>query len=491
MSKHYLAIDLGAESGRIMLGTLTEGALSLEEIHRFQNPVVTVCGSLRWDILGLFNEIRNGLAKIGRQGMKVSSISSDSWGVDYVLIRGNEPTLGAPYNYRDARTDGGFERAFAVVPREEIFRETGIQFMTLNTLYQLHAHAMADPVLLKTAEKFLCIGDYINFLLCGVAKMEVSLASTTQLYNPKKKAWSKKLIGKFKFPKHLFPEVVASGTKLGPVDHRIAGDLGLTEMEVIATCSHDTGAAVAAVPAEGKNWAYLSCGTWSLMGVELEKPIINPASLAGGFTNEQGLGGTTRFLKNIIGLWIVQECRRAWAREGREYDYSTLTRMAFEAPPFGTLINPNDPRFGKPGLMPQKIQDFARETGQSVPEEHGAIIRCALESLACVYRLTLDELWSVAKRRIKTLHAVGGGIQNELLVQLTANATQVPVVAGPVEATALGNVLIQALTLGEIKSHEELRTIVRTSFPTRTFQPQDTHRWEETIVRFKTLVEKK
>ncbi len=486
-AKHYLGIDLGAESGRVMLGTLENGKVTLDEMHRFPNVIITVNGTLRWDVLRLFDEIKKGIAKVTAQGIQPRGLSADTWGVDYCLTGAVEPLLGTPFNYRDSRTDGGFERAFAMMPREEIYRETGIQFMTLNTLYQLHAHNTADPALLKSADKLLCMGDFLNFLFSGHPVMEESLASTTQIYNPKKRAWSKKIISRFKFPKHLFPEVVPSATRIGPVRAQIAQELGLTDCAVVATCSHDTGAAIAAVPATGKNWAYLSSGTWSLMGVELPKPFIKDSALAADFTNEQGLGGTTRFLKNIIGMWLVQECRRKWEKQGHHYDYAMLTHIASEAPAFGSLINPNDARFLKPGGMPGKIQDFARETGQAVPQTHGEIIRCALESLACLYRLTLERMSSVTGKKIKTLQVVGGGIKNELLQQFTADACGVTVAAGPVEATALGNILMQAIALGDISGHEELRAIVADSFPVKYFQPARTGEWAKAVERFRSI----
>jgi len=486
-AKHYLGIDLGAESGRVMLGTLENGKVSLDEMHRFPNVIINVNGTLRWDVLRLFDEIKKGIAKVTAQGIQPRSLSSDTGGVDYCLTGKIEPLVGTPYNYRDSRTDGGFERAFAVMSKEDIYKETGIQFMTLNTLYQLHAHNSSDPALLKSADKLLCMGDFLNFLFSGKAVMEESLASTTQIYNPKKRAWSKKIISKFKFPKHIFPDVLPSATRIAPVQPQVAHELGLTNCEVVAGCSHDTGAAIAAVPATGKNWAYLSSGTWSLMGVELTKPFVKDSALAAEFTNEQGIDGTTRFLKNIIGMWLVQECRRTWEKVGHHYDYSMLTHIASEAKPFGSLINPNDARFLKPGDMPSKIQGFCREKGQAVPETHGEIIRCALESLACLYSVTLEKISEVTGKKIKTLHVVGGGIKNELLQQFTADACGITIAAGPVEATALGNILMQSLAMGDIHNHEELRKIVSDSFPVKYFEPVNQISWKPFIERFRAI----
>jgi rhamnulokinase len=504
---HYIAIDLGAESGRVMLGTLADGKVSLEEIHRFPNGPVISSGAWRWDAAKLFEEIKNGLRHVAARGVQVDSISADSWGVDYVLLDSDGKMLDAPFHYRDARTDGGFERAFAVAPREEIFAETGIQFMTLNTLYQLHADLQRRRAVLESADLFLTMGDYFNFLLSGSRVVEESMASTTQLYNPRKHAWSKPLIKKFGFPDKIFPKVVPSGTKLGKLLPAIAEETGLRGAQVVATCSHDTGAAVAAVPAtassprheegdsassrrqlhQSDGWAYLSSGTWSLLGIESAKPIITPKSLEYNFTNEIGFGGSIRFLKNIIGLWILQECRRQWAKQGRQYDYAQLTRLAESAPPLRALINPNDPRFGKPDAMPKKIVDFCRETKQSAPKADGEFVRCILESLALLYRATLERLEEATNKKIKTLHIVGGGSKNELLNQFTANATGRTVLAGPVECTAAGNVLIQAIALGRLPSLAAARNVVRHSFPIIKYEPRQRKVWEKAYIRFREL----
>jgi rhamnulokinase len=480
---HYVACDLGAESGRVMLGTLAEGKLSLEEIHRFSNGPVTVAGTLRWDVLRIYDELKTGLRKLAARGLKIESLSSDSWGVDYVWLKNQEPLLTAPYHYRDARTDDGFAQAFAVVPQEEIFAESGIQFMTLNTLYQLHADLRQRPWVFKSADRFLCIGDYLNYLFSGVAKAEVSLASTTQLYNPKKKKWSRTLLKKLGLPAKRFPEIVPSGTVLGPAD----AALGLTGTQVIAACSHDTGAAVAAVPGQGRDWAYLSSGTWSLLGIEAAKPIISEASRAANFTNEVGYGHSIRFLKNIVGLWILQECRRSWARSGKEYNYDQLTRLAAEAPPLQSLIDPNDARFLKPDNMPEKIAAYCRETGQPVPGSDGQTARAILESLALLYARTIADLTRLTGQPIKQLHIVGGGSQNGLLNQFAANATGRPVIAGPVEATAIGNILIQAIALGQLPDLAALRQVVGDSFPVKTYTPQPEPAWQAAGKRFAQL----
>lgn len=487
MAHHYIACDLGAESGRVMLGTLEEGELTLEEVHRFPNDPVTICGSMRWDVLRIFQELKAGLRKVAARGVAVESLSTDSWGVDYVLLREREPMLTVPYHYRDARTDDGYERAFAVVPAEEIFKATGIQFMTLNTIFQLHADSLERPWVLKSADQFLNIGDYFNFLFSGAAKSEESLASTTQLYNPRRKKWATSLISKLRIPKKIFPEVVNSGTVLGPMLAEVAQETGLANVQVVASCSHDTGAAVAAVPAEGKGWAYLSSGTWSLLGIEAPRPIITDRSREYNFTNEIGYGSSIRFLKNIIGLWIVQECRRTWQKAGQDYSYEQLTQLASEAAPLKSLIHPADDRFGKPGDMPQRIVDYCNETGQTAPATPGEFVRGTLESLALLYRQTIEQLEDAARRKLKTLHIVGGGSKNELLNQFSADATGRTVVAGPAEATATGNVLIQALALGHLPSLDALRQVVRESFSVKTYEPVDKATWQGAYERFRQL----
>jgi rhamnulokinase len=356
--QYYIACDLGAESGRVMLGTLEDGRLQLAEIHRFSNGPARILGTYRWDTLRIFEELKTGLRKVAERGLAPRSVSVDSWGVDYVFIRGSEPQLAIPFNYRDARTEKTFEFAMKKAGEERIFNETGIQFMSINTLYQFISDLELLPDVLAIADRFLLIGDYFNYLFSGRAVAETSLASTTQVYNTRERKWSQDLINLFGFKSSLFPELVPSGTILGPVLDDIAAETNLKNVQVVATCSHDTGAAVAAVPAEGDDWAYLSSGTWSLIGVELPEPLINDAVRKANFTNEAGHDGTTRFLKNISGLWLLQECRRAWAKEGTEYGYDELTHLALETESLRSLINPNSPRLARPEQMPRKIQEL-------------------------------------------------------------------------------------------------------------------------------------
>jgi rhamnulokinase len=485
MTNHYLACDLGATSGRLMLGSLADGKLSLEELHRFGNGPVKVGSSLHWNIEGLFAELRTGLKKAAARKLPYSSISTDSWGVDYILYDEQDRMIEPTFCYRDSRTEQGVKNAKARVSWEDIYGETGIQFMALNTIYQLAAET---PERLARARRLLLIGDAFNYYCSGVARHEESLASTSQLYNPRSKTWSRKLLGALGLPEGLFTPVAPSGTRLGPLRPELAAEAGLPPIEVVASCSHDTGAAVAAVPGRGQNWAYLSSGTWSLIGVELPAPVITDQSREMSFTNEVGFGSTIRFLKNIVGMWIVEECRREWAQQGRDYDYRTLDQMTAEAPPFVSLINPNDPRFVSPDGMPDKIAAFCKETGQPVPAAPGAMLRCVYESLALLYAVMRARLEQLTGRKIDQLNIVGGGSKNDLLNQFTANALQVPVYAGPKEATAIGTIVVQAIALGHLKSLAEAREVVRRSTEMAAFQPKDVSAWQQAQARFAKLI---
>ena len=484
---NYIACDLGADSGRVILGRFADGKISLEEIHRFPNGAVKIGDSLRWNILRIFSELKIGLQKVAERGVAVQSLSVDSWGVDYVLFNERQPMLGLPYQYRDSRTDATYASARQAVSEERIFAETGIQFMSINTLYQLIADVEKNSDLLAIADQFLNVGDYLNFLFSGVAAAEESLASTTQIYDARKREWSRELIRAFNLPERIFPKIVPSGAKLGKLLPAVMEETGLPAIEVVATCSHDTGTAVAAVPAEGDGWAYLSSGTWSLIGVELPCPLINEEVRACNFTNEAGYGGTTRFLKNIIGMWLLQESRREWIRQGTTIEYKELDRMAEESEPFRSLINPNASRFLRPDDMPAKIAAYCRETGQPAPETPGQVARCVCESLALLYRRTLGEIEQLTGRPITRLHIVGGGSRSPLINQFAASGTERTVFAGPVEATACGNVLIQALALGHIDSLAGLRKVVAASFPIAEFKPKDSAAWSAAFERFQKL----
>jgi len=484
---HYIACDLGADSGRVILGTLKDGKVILEEIHRFSNGVSKVHGSFRWNILRIFEHLKAGLRKVAAKNIAVESLSVDSWGVDYVLFNQRQPMLSLPYQYRDSRTDAPYAAILKSEGAAKIFEETGIQFMPFNTLYQLIADVEQNPDVLSIADQFLCIADYLHYLFSGVACSEESLASTTQVYNPKTHQWSRELIASYHLPERLFTEIVPSGTKIGTLLPAVAEETALPEIPVVATCSHDTGAAVAAVPAEGEGWAFLSSGTWSLIGVELPCPLINEQVRECNFTNEAGYGGTTRFLKNIVGLWLLQESRREWIRQGMTLSFNDLDRMAEESEPFRSLINPNAARFLKPDNMPQKIAAYCQETGQPVPETPGEVTRCIFESLALLYRQTLEQIETLTGKTITRLHIVGGGTKSPLLNQYAASGTGRTVFAGPVEATACGNILIQALALGQLDSLAALRKTVADSFPVLEYQPQNSADWQRAVAHFGEL----
>ena len=474
MPTHYLACDLGADSGRLMLGTLDGGKIVLEELHRFPNGPVKTSGALHWNFDALLNELKTGLKKAAACQLPIASISTDSWGVDYVLYDERGTVMSPVWCYRDSRTAFGVENAKSRTDWPTIYAETGIQFMALNTIYQLAAE---PPERLARVKQLLLIGDAFNYFCSGVARNEVSLASTTQLYNPKTRTWSKKLLDALKLREDMFAPICASGTKLGPLKKNLATEVGLPQIEVIASCSHDTGAAVAAVPASGENWAYLSSGTWSLMGVEWPQPIITDQGRALGFTNEIGFGNSVRLLKNIVGLWIVQECRRQWTKEGKKYDFAALEQLAAAAP-----------RFLSPDNMPKKIAEFCQETGQPVPANHAAYMRCIYESLALFYRVVLRRIERLTGKKIGQLHIVGGGSKDATLNQFAANALKIPVIAGPTECTATGNMLVQAIALGHIPSHAAAREIVRNSFEMKTFTPQNSAQWDAAAARFEKLL---
>ena len=482
---HYIACDLGAESGRVMLGSLCDGRLVLEELHRFpNNPVTTDTGSLAWNVQGLFRELEVGLEKASRSGISISGISTDSWGVDYLLFNDRGEVMEPTFHYRDTRCEQGERNALSKVSWPTIFEATGIQSMAINTLCQLAAES---PERLASASMILGIADGFNYLLSGVARFEESLASTTQLYDPRKKDWSDKLIEALGLPRGIFPDLCPSGTRLGKLQPRIARDTGLGDVEVLAGCSHDTGAAVAAVPAGSGDWAYLSSGTWSLMGVELGEPVLTERCRDMNLTNEIGFDRSVRLLKNIIGLWLVQECRRDWAVDGAPYDYTELTALAANVTPFRSLLNPADPRFVAPGDMTGRIASYCRETGQPAPEQPGEFIRCILESLALFYAQNLEKIQSVSGKSVSRLHVVGGGSRNELLNQFTANATGIDVLAGPAEATAAGNILIQAIATGNLPSLAAAREVVRNSTTLIQFDPKPDTYWREARRRFESL----
>jgi len=488
-AKRFLAIDLGAESGRAVVGALAQGRLTLEAIHRFPTGGTEVLGTLYWDVLNFYHNIRQSLAAyVERHGRALGGIGIDTWGVDFGLFDRDGRLVADPVHYRDARTDGMMEAAFERIAREEIFRETGIQFMQLNTIFQLFSLVARRSPWLTITDRVLLMPNIFTYFLTGHPVVEFTHATTTQLYNPRTGGWSGRILEALEIPRAILPEIVAPGTVIGALRRRVADEAGLGDVQVIAPACHDTGSAVAAVPAQGgDDWAYLSSGTWSLMGIEVREPIINAAALAFNVTNEGGVAGTFRFLKNISGLWMVQECRRSWAREGRRYSYEDLTQMAGEARPLVALLDPDDPSFLNPDDMPAAMARFCERTGQAAPATHGEFVRCALESLALRYRDVLEKISRISGRRIRVLHIVGGGSRNRLLNQFTADATGVTVVAGPDEATALGNVMLQAIAAGDLASVEEGRAVVRASVELEAFEPRERDRWAEAFARFTAL----
>ncbi|MEW9669361.1 rhamnulokinase [Ammoniphilus sp. 3BR4] len=479
-----LAFDLGASSGRVILGRLIDRRMEVEEIHRFSNDPVQVGDRLHWDILRLFHEIKQGLLKVKHQGVSPQSLAIDSWAVDFGLIGKNGELLGNPYHYRDPHTDGVMEQLFAEIPKSEIFDRTGIQFLSFNTIFQLYALKKSDSPLLREADSFLMIPDLLRYFLTGEMANEFSNATTTQLFNPTLGKWDVQLIRQLGIPDSWFGPIVHPGASVGKLRTSIGSELGVGEIPVYAVAEHDTGSAVAAVPALERPFAYLSCGTWSLMGTEVQQPVINELALELNFTNEGGVGETYRLLKNIMGLWILQESRREWEREGMNYSFPELVKMAEQAPAFAAMIDPDDPRFLHPGDMPSRIRQYCRQTGQPVPEGRGAIVRCILESLALKYRYVLGLTERLSGQRFNGLHMVGGGIHNTLLCQWTANAIGKPVWAGPAEASAIGNLAVQWLAQGEFSDIWEARRVIRESFPVSMYDPEQRDEWENAYGRF-------
>ena len=486
--KCYLAVDCGAESGRVMAGLWDGATMRIEVLHRFPTGVARVGGTMRWDVAGIWGEVERGLGLAARRfGDAVVSVGADTWGLDYVLLDKAGGLVEQPWNYRDGRTRGMLEKVKERVSHEEIFAASGAQFLEINTLYQLLAAHERDPALLASADKFLMIPDWLHFKMCGAKTGEFTNATTTQFFHPTKKRWSVELLQKLGLPVAMLPEVVQPGTRLGALLPALRERTGLhAGVEVIAPATHDTGSAVAGLPGaavEGR-LAYISSGTWSLLGVELHEPDLSPRAFALNFTNEGGVDGTYRLLKNIMGLWLVQECRRSFAKDGGTSDYAALVRAAETAPAFRSLIQPDDTVFLNPPDMPAAIAQFCRDTGQPVPRTEGEFVRCALESLALRYAAVLHWLEEMTGGAIAAVNIVGGGSRNRLLNQFTANACQRPVLAGPVEATVLGNVLVQARACGELTSLADIRRIARASSEVEEIRPQEDASWSEARARF-------
>ena len=489
-TRNFLAVDLGAESGRTVVARFDGQRLELQETHRFPNQPVTVLGTNYWDLFRLWHEINVGIGQSVAQAGAPVSLGVDTWGVDFGLLGPDGTLIGNPIQYRDKRTEGMMEAAFQIVPRAEMYQTTGLQFMRFNSVFQLLANArQAQGEPFAGVEKFLFMPDLLNYFFTGAAQAEYTIASTSQMLDARAKKWATGMLDKLGIPTRILPELIETGTQLGPLRAEIVETTGAKQTQVVATAGHDTAAAVAAVPASGDSWCYISSGTWSLMGVELPEPAITEQTLADNFTNEGGIGGTIRFLKNIMGLWLVQECRRSFERSGRSYDYATLTQQAAQAPAFGPVVNPDDDGFIVPDDMPTAIVDYCKRTGQTPPADDGAIVRCCLESLALRYRWVLERMQASTGRTFETIHIVGGGSKNELLCQLAADCCQRPVVTGPVEATALGNVLVQMLASGDVASHAEGRAIIAASSQTQRYEPNPGGQWDEPFEQFCKLLQ--
>lgn len=482
----YLAIDLGAESGRAVLADLQAGILTTREVHRFSNQPVESGGSLRWDVAHLWFEIRKALNSL--EGVKLSGIGVDAWGVDYALLDERGQLLENPYHYRDRRTEGVMEEVFRKAPKEEIYRATGIQFMPINTLYQLYAAHRNTPSVVAAASKLVTIPDLFNYWLSGKAVCEFTNATTTQMVDPVRRVWSRELMERVGLRADLPCPIVEPGTVIGTLLKGIVSSSSLAGTPIIAPACHDTGSAVAAITARD-GIAFLSSGTWSLIGTELDSPVLTPEALAFNFTNEGGVNGTTRLLKNVMGLWMLQGCRNCWCVQGKNGSYEELVDLASRASAFGHLVDPDDETFLRPVDMVAAIDQFCCKTQQATPSSTGAYVRCILESLAMKYRLTLRSLEKLCGKSIEQIRVVGGGSKNRILNQFTANATGRRVLAGPAEATALGNIAIQALATRQASSLEEVRAIVDCSFPTEVFEPADTDKWEAHFQRFEQYCE--
>jgi sugar (pentulose or hexulose) kinase len=480
-SKQYIAVDLGAESGRVMLGTLTAENLNLFEVHRFANSPLEQDESIRWNFPKLMTEIKTGIGLAVKQSDgNVAGIGIDSWGVDFGLIDKNGSLIENPYHYRDSRTNGILEKAFKLMGKRDIYAHTGIQFMQINSVYQLLVMRLANSPSLARARNLIFTADLVAYHLCGKIFSEYTLASTSQLLDMKTGQWSRAVFDKLSLPLEIMPEIVQPCTVVGQLTNDLSGELGCDAIPVIAVGSHDTACAVVGVPVAGNsnNWAYISSGTWSLMGLEIPKAIINDKTFEYEFTNEGGANNTIRLLKNLMGMWLVQECRREWLKHGDELSYGELTEMAQQSEPFVAKIDIDYHEFLAPGEMPAKINRYLKQTGQKTIDEKGQMIRAVLESLAFKYRWVLNKLEAIRGQEVKVLHIVGGGIQNELLCQFAANATGKEVITGPIEATACGNIIMQAKATGQIASLSQGRGIIRNSYPLKKYPPANQQTWD-------------
>ncbi len=487
MTKRVLAFDFGASSGRAIIGCFDGEKITLEEVHRFSNDPVSVGGTVYWDVLRLFHVIKQGIIK-ARMAGGFDSIGIDTWGVDFGLIDSEGKLMENPIHYRDARTVGMVDEAFKTMPREKIYGITGIQFMELNTLFQLISLKKNRPWMLERADKMLFMPDLFAYMLTGKMCAEYSIASTSQIIDLQTGSWSKELLEAFGIKEDIFAPLVKPGTVLGMLAPEVCEECGVDPVPVISVCGHDTQSAITSVPCEDGNFAFLSSGTWSLFGTELEKPIVNETSLNINITNEGGFDDTVGFLKNIIGLWLIQESRRQWQRQGEDYSYADLEKLALAAEPFKCFIDPDAPEFVPHGNIPKRVQEFCEKTGQYVPQTVGEIMRCIYESLAMKYKLTFEKLCECTERDYPVIHVIGGGTKDTLLCQLTANSCNRTVKAGPIEATVMGNVAVQLMSADAVSGISEARKIVAASSELKVYEPAEVDKWEEAYQDFVKIV---
>lgn len=482
-----VAIDLGAQSGRVALGRFDGERLTVSDVHRFPNVPVQTRGVLQWDVLRLFGDVLEGLRAAGRDGVHVDSLGVDSWGVDFGLLDRKGRLLQNPVHYRDARRADAVDRMLAEVPARELYERTGIQLMPINTVFELAAMAADGDPALEAAETMLMIPDLLHYWLGGPPVCELTNATTTQCLDARTGTWVVDLLERLDVPARVFPEVVQPGALLAPLAAEVASESRLDGAMVVAGATHDTGAAVAAIPFRRSGSVFISAGTWSLVGLELPRPLIDDRTYEANLTNEGGVAGTVRLLRNVAGLWLLHESRRTWALAGREYTFDELVALAERATPFRSLVDPNDPLFAPPDAMPQRIREFCARTDQPQPEDPAAVTRCILESLALKHAQTIELLHRATGIEPAEVHVVGGGARNELLCRWTAAAAGVPVVCGPAEAAEIGNLCVQAIALGELASIEDARAVVAASFEPIVYEPEDNDAWREAGERFRTI----
>ncbi len=487
-SHNYLALDLGAESGRAILGILDSDKLTLQEVHRFNNNPVRLPDGLHWDVLHLWEEIKAGIAASVKNGVRLDSIGLDTWGVDFALLDRNGALLANPFHYRDARTDGMLDEAFRRMPRADLFTNTGIQFMQINTLYQLLSMSVQKSALLNIAQTLVTMPDLFNYWLSGLITNEFTNATSTQCFDPIKRNWAIPVLDALGIPSRLFHSVTESGSVIGTLLPIVADETRAGKIPVVLPACHDTSSAVAAVPAQNQDFAWISSGTWSIMGAEVRMPIVNEKAMEYNFTNEGGVFGSWQLSKNLTGLWLVQECRRSWHHQGEDLTYDEITQLASDAKPFLAVIDTDDVVFIHPGNMPECIQKYCGDTNQTVPQAKGEIVRVVLECMALKYRWVLERLEELTGKRHDPIHIIGGGTKNRLLNQFTADCSQRKVIAGPVEATAIGNILLQAIALDQLASLSEARALIRSSFSPEVYEPNSNAGWDDAYSRLQKVM---